>query len=291
MINVIENDVLKIEVNSLGAELSSIKTKKDGLEYLWQGDPSVWGRKSPILFPIVGKLKDNEYYIENEKYELGQHGFARDMEFQVEQQDKQILEYKLKYNEESLKKYPYKFLLTIIYELKENNLNIGYKVENLDSTDVYFSIGAHPGFNLPIINEEKLEDYYLEFDMLETVDSYQLNTENSVSLESIPFLDNEKVIHMTKDIFNKGAIILLDVKSDSLSLKSQKNSREICVKYDGFPYLGIWGQPDNSPFVCIEPWYGVADFEDTDKQYKTKRGIQKLEVSKEFNANYFITIK
>ncbi|GMQ60712.1 aldose 1-epimerase family protein [Vallitalea sediminicola] len=291
MINVIENDALKIEVNSLGAELSSIKTKKDGIEYLWQGDPSVWGRKSPILFPIVGKLKDDEYYIENEKYELGQHGFARDMEFQVEQKDKQILEYKLKYNEESLEKYPYKFLLTITYELKENNLNIGYKVENLDSTDVYFSIGAHPGFNLPIINEEKLEDYYLEFNMLETVDSYQLNTENSVSVESLPFLDNERIIPITKDIFNKGAIILLDVKSNSLSLKSKKNSREVCVKYDGFPYLGIWGQPENSPFVCIEPWYGVADFEDTDKQYKTKRGIQKLEVSKEFNANYYITIK
>ncbi|WP_304944122.1 aldose 1-epimerase family protein [Vallitalea guaymasensis] len=291
MINVLENDVLKIEVNSLGAELSSIKTKEDGLEYLWQGDPSVWGRKSPILFPIVGKLKDNEYYIENEKYELGQHGFARDMEFQVEQKNKEILEYKLKYNEESLKKYPYKFLLTITYELKGNSLNIGYEVKNLDSTDVYFSIGAHPGFNIPIMEEERLEDYYLEFDKLETVNKYELNTENSVSLESIPFLENEKVIPMTKDIFNKGAIILLDVESNSLSLKSKKSSREVCVEYAGFPYLGIWGQPDNSPFVCIEPWYGVADFEDTDKQYKTKRGIQKLEVSEEFKANYYVTIK
>ncbi|QUH27668.1 aldose 1-epimerase family protein [Vallitalea guaymasensis] len=291
MINVLENDVLKIEVNSLGAELSSIKTKEDGLEYLWQGDPSVWGRKSPILFPIVGKLKDNEYYIENEKYELGQHGFARDMEFQVEQKNKEILEYKLKYNEESLKKYPYKFLLTITYELKGNSLNIGYEVKNLDSTEVYFSIGAHPGFNIPIMEEERLEDYYLEFDKLETVNKYELNIENSVSLKSIPFLENEKVIPMTKDIFNKGAIILLDVESNSLSLKSKKSSREVCVEYDGFPYLGIWGQPDNSPFVCIEPWYGVADFEDTDKQYKTKRGIQKLEVSKEFKANYYVTIK
>ncbi|WP_273326764.1 aldose 1-epimerase family protein [Vallitalea guaymasensis] len=291
MINVLENDVLKIEVNSLGAELSSIKTKEDGLEYLWQGDPSVWGRKSPILFPIVGKLKDNEYYIENEKYELGQHGFARDMEFQVEQKNKEILEYKLKYNEESLKKYPYKFLLTITYELKGNSLNIGYEVKNLDSTDVYFSIGAHPGFNIPIMEEERLEDYYLEFDKLETVNKYELNTENSVSLESIQFLENEKVIPMTKDIFNKGAIILLDVESNSLSLKSKKSSREVRVEYAGFPYLGIWGQPDNSPFVCIEPWYGVADFEDTDKQYKTKRGIQKLEVSKEFKANYYVTIK
>ncbi|WP_193774312.1 aldose 1-epimerase family protein [Vallitalea guaymasensis] len=291
MINVLENDVLKIEVNSLGAELSSIKTKEDGLEYLWQGDPSVWGRKSPILFPIVGKLKDNEYYIENEKYELGQHGFARDMEFQVEQKNKEILEYKLKYNEESLKKYPYKFLLTITYELKGNSLNIGYEVKNLDSSDVYFSIGAHPGFNIPIMEEERLEDYYLEFDKLETVNKYKLNTENSVSLESIPFLENEKVIPMTKDIFNKGAIILLDVESNSLSLKSKKSSREVRVEYAGFPYLGIWGQPDNSPFVCIEPWYGVADFEDTDKQYKTKRGIQKLEVSKEFKANYYVTIK
>ncbi|GMQ64440.1 aldose 1-epimerase family protein [Vallitalea maricola] len=290
MINVLENDVLKIEVNSLGAELSSIKTKKDGLEYLWQGDPSVWGRKSPILFPIVGKLKDDEYYIENEKYELGQHGFARDMEFRVEQKNKEILEYKLKYNEESLKKYPYKFLLTITYELKGNSLNIGYEVKNLDSTDVYFSIGAHPGFNIPIMQEEKLEDYYLEFDKLETVNKYQLNTENSVSLESIAFLENERIIPMTKDIFNKGAIILLDVESNSLSLKSKKSSREVCVEYDGFPYLGIWGQPDNSPFVCIEPWYGVADFEDTDKQYKTKKGIQKLEVSKEFKANYYVTI-
>lgn len=291
MINVLENDVLKIEVNSLGAELSSIKNKKDGLEYLWQGDPSVWGRKSPILFPIVGKLKDNEYYIENEKYELGQHGFARDMEFQVEQKNKEMLEYKLKYNEESLKKYPYKFLLTITYELKGNSLNIGYEVKNLDSTDVYFSIGAHPGFNIPIMEEERLEDYYLEFDKLETVNKYELNTENSVSLESIPFLENEKVIPMTKDIFNKGAIILLDVESNSLSLKSKKSSREVRVEYAGFPYLGIWGQPDNSPFVCIEPWYGVADFEDTDKQYKTKRGIQKLEVSEEFKANYYVTIK
>ncbi|MCT4686626.1 aldose 1-epimerase family protein [Vallitalea sp.] len=291
MINVLENDVLRIEIDSVGAELSSIKTKKDGLEFLWQGDPSVWARKSPILFPIVGKLKDNEYFVENEKYELDQHGFARDMEFQVEPHDKEILEYKLKYNEESLKKYPYKFLLTITYELKGNSLRIGYKVKNIDSIDVYFSIGAHPGFNMPIMKEEKLEDYYLEFDKLETVDKYQLNTENNVSLESIPFLNNEKVIPMTKDIFNNGAIILLDVVSTSLALKSKNNSREVCVEYDGFPYLGIWGHSDNSPFVCIEPWYGVTDFEDTDKQYKTKTGIQKLEVSKEFIANYYINIK
>ncbi|GKX30685.1 LACX protein [Vallitalea longa] len=290
MINVLENDVLKIEVNSFGAQLSSIKTKKDNLEYLWQGDKKVWGRKSPLLFPIVGKLLDNEYYIDGKDYQLEQHGFARDMEFEVKEINKAKLEYTLLFNQVTLQKYPYRFLLTVTYELTDNSLSVGYKVKNLDSGDIYFSIGAHPGFNLPLHKEEKLEDYYIEFDIPETVDKYHLNNDFVISVDSMPFLDNEKIVPMTKDIFSEGAIILLDVKSNSISLKNKNNSKEVCIKYDGFPYLGIWGQPDNSPFVCLEPWYGVADFENTDKQYKTKKGIQKLKELEEFKSKYTISI-
>ncbi len=291
MISALESNLLKIEINTLGAELSSIITKSDATEYLWQGDPAVWKRKAPILFPIVGGVKDNEYYIGDNRYVLSQHGFARDMEFTLKGESDQSLVYELSYTEDTIAKYPYKFALTITYELKASCLHIGYQVKNLDADTIYFSIGAHPGFNVPLEQGESLEDYYVEFDQLETVDKYELTANNTLGVTGIPFLNNETHINLTKDIFDRGAIVLLDLVSDKLSLKSKKSNRQVTMAYEGFPYMGIWGMPNNSPFICLEPWYGVADFDDTDKQYKTKRGIQTLEVGQVFTANYSITVQ
>ncbi|QUI22482.1 aldose 1-epimerase family protein [Vallitalea pronyensis] len=291
MINVLENDVLKIEVNALGAELSSMMMKEDGTEYLWQGDPASWKRKAPVLFPIVGGLKDNEYYVDDKRYGLSQHGFARDMVFTLKEQSNQSLVYELMYSEETLTKYPYRFVLTIGYTLEGNNLHIGYQVKNLDTDTIYFSIGAHPGFNVPLEQGETLEDYYVAFDQPETVSRYALTANNTVGIKCIPFLQEEQQFHLTQDIFHEGAIILLDLVSNKLALRSNKSDKAIIIAYEGFPYMGIWGMPHRSPFVCLEPWYGVADFDDTDKQYKTKKGIQNLEVGEEFSARYTMTIE
>lgn len=291
MINTLENDLLKIEINTLGAEVSSITTKSDATEYLWQGDPDVWKRKAPILFPIVGGIKDNEYYIDDERYELSQHGFARDMAFTLKEESIHSLVYELTYTEETLVKYPYRFVLSISYTLEESSLHIGYEVKNLDTDTIYFSIGAHPGFNVPLEQGETIEDYYIELDQPERARRYALTENNTVGVNGIPFLNNEKCIHLTPNTFNEGAIILLDLVSDRLSLKSKKSNRQITMTYEGFPYMGIWGMPNNPPFVCLEPWYGVADFDDTDKQYKTKKGIQTLPVREVFKANYSITIQ
>lgn len=291
MINVLENDVLKIEVNALGAELSSMMMKEDGTEYLWQGDPASWKRKAPVLFPIVGGLKDNEYYVDDKRYGLSQHGFARDMVFTLKEQSDQSLVYELMYSEETLTKYPYRFALTIGYTLEGNNLHIGYQVKNLDTDTIYFSIGAHPGFNVPLKKGETLEDYYVAFDQPETVSRYALTANNTVGIKCVPFLQEEQQFHLTQDTFHEGAIILLDLVSNKLALRSNKSDKAIIIVYEGFPYMGIWGMPHRSPFVCLEPWYGVADFDDTNKQYKTKKGIQTLEVGEEFSAKYIMTIE
>ncbi|WP_242851368.1 hypothetical protein [Clostridium sp. DMHC 10] len=152
---ILQNELLKVEAVEKGAELTSIKTVKDGAEYLWTAKSDIWARHAPILFPIVGKVKNNTYRINDDTYTLSQHGFARDMNFEVMEGTSDKAVFKLTYNEETLSKYPYKFELIVKYELKENEIEASYKVKNVDSQEIYFSIGAHPGFNCPVVGEKR----------------------------------------------------------------------------------------------------------------------------------------
>lgn len=292
----LHNDILSIEAVEKGAELISIRTNKSNDEYLWTGDSNFWGRHAPILFPIVGKVKNDVYRIGEDTFSLTQHGFARDMEFEVAQKDNDSVVFRLLWNEETLKKYPYKFELRVQYKLSENNVEVLYNVKNVDESSIYFSIGAHPGFNCPVIGSDeenanlKFEDYYFEFKNRENVDIIHINESGLIKRNSAPFLYDSNIIRLNKQLFKKDALIFKNLSSDEISLKNIKNSKAVTLKFEGFPYLGLWSKPTGAPFVCIEPWFGHADYEDFDGDFREKDGILKVEPEEEFRCKYSIQI-
>lgn len=288
--NILENNKILININNFGAELCKIYSKENNKNYLWNGDSKYWGRYSPILFPIVGRLKDNETYINGQKYEMTQHGFARDMEFELVNKTVNSIEFSLQYNEETLKKYPYKFKLNIIYTLNDYNIDITWKVKNLDNKEILFGIGAHPAFNIPFNKEDILEDYYLSFKYKEHIKQYTLTGPYVSECKEIDKIEN---INIKPEIFKNDAIIYSGV--EEIIINSRKTQDKIKVCFKDFPYVGIWSKYnyDNSmaPFVCIEPWYGIADKIDTNKKFEDKFGLNKLNIDEEFKCTYSISIK
>lgn len=292
----LQNEFLKVEAVEKGAELISIKTVRDGAEYLWTAKSDIWARHAPILFPIIGKIKDNTYRINDNTYNLTQHGFARDMDFKVVENTNDKIIFKLTYDEETLAKYPYKFELMVKYELKDNKIEVSYNVKNVDNQEIYFSIGAHPGFNCPVIGgdtekeELKFEDYYFEFEKRETVSILPIDENGLLKESSAPFLYDSNIIHLKRELFKKDALIFKNLTSRKVSLKNIKNSRAVTVVFDGFPYLGLWSKPQGAPFVCIEPGFGHADFENFNGDFREKEGVLKLLSNQEFNCKYAIKI-
>jgi galactose mutarotase-like enzyme len=282
----LDNGILEAAIKSHGAELSSLK--KDGTEYMWQADKKIWGRHAPVLFPIVGRVKNNKYRVGQKEYELFQHGFARDMEFELTESGADFAVYRLKSSEDTLLKYPYNFQLDICYTLYGSSITEEYRVKNMYDKPIYFSIGAHPGFNCPLADGETVEDYYLQFEQSETGDRYYL--ENGLIARREAYLENTKVIPLTQQLFADDALIFKNLKSVEVALKSRKSNKFVNVRFAGFPYLGIWSKPGGAPFVCLEPWCGVTDSIDHSGILSEKEGIYSLEPGQEFRRQFSIEI-
>jgi galactose mutarotase-like enzyme len=292
----LENEFLTVLVAEKGAEITSLRGKKYNAEYIWTGDAAYWGRHAPILFPIVGRVKNNEYRVGNKTYKLGQHGFARDFDFRTVEKNNEKALFRLCWSGETLKLYPYKFELDVEYSLRDSTLEVTYTVKNTDSRDIYFSIGAHPGFNCPFINAETgavppgFEDYYLEFEKKETADTAKINSSGLIKSETEPFLDNTDRIPLSHSLFSEDALVLGNLKSRKVSLKNTKNDMGISFDFTGFPYLGIWSKPEGAPFVCIEPWFGHADYEDFDGDFSEKEGVIRLGTGQDFSCKFSIAV-
>ncbi|WP_081210227.1 aldose 1-epimerase family protein [Salegentibacter sediminis] len=286
----IKNEFLSIAVNPVGAELSSIKNLETGIEHLWQGNPEIWASQAPNLFPVIGILKNGEYNFEGKTYKMPKHGFVRHNEnIQLKTETENELVFELSYSEESLQHYPFKFNFEIAFKLKGKNLEVSHKVFNLDTKTMYFSLGGHPAFNAPLFENENYEDYYLEFDQKLDLRSYLLNEEGLVSERTKGILDNENKIWLKKDLFENDALIFKNITSKKVALKSKISGTVLSLEYPDFKNLGIWAKP-GAPYVCIEPWLGIADVEGTDQNLKTKEGIEQLEPGKFFEAGYTINI-
>ena len=270
----LENEHISIAVKEYGAELSSFKSKDSGVEYLWQGNPEVWAGQSPILFPIVGTLLDNKYTVDGVEYEMFRHGIARKRNFEVREKFGNHIIVAQSYNAESLKKYPYKYLFEIEFRLDGKKLTVTHKVKNVDKKTMYFSIGAHPGFNC------KIGDY-LEFEENETLVCEKITPDSILDGKHYPTLKNEKIIDITDDIFKDDALILSGMKSDTIYLKSNFRSPVIKFNFGKVPYLGLWAKP-GADYVCVEPWYGINDSTDKKADFSQKRGIISLEPGEEF---------
>ena len=291
MIYTLENENIRVVASSNGGELYSIKKINDETEYLWNGDERYWKYHAPVLFPIVGKVNGGKYKIDGIEYELPQHGLARTREFKLIEKSESRIVFELQYDEETLKVYPFKFVLRIGYTLMEYGVETSYEVINKDNKDIYFSIGGHPAYMCPINQGESFEDYYFEFDKVEKSSKILLNSNGLFTKNKELFMENSKELPLSIEIFKDDAIVFNDLKSNKISLKSRKSDKSVTMDFSGFPYLGLWTKPTGVPFVCIEPWFGHADYEDFNGDFKDKEGINKLAVGKSFKAAYLVTVQ
>jgi galactose mutarotase-like enzyme len=286
----IENEKLKIIINPKGAELQSIFNKEFGIEYMWSGDAAFWAKKSPVLFPIVGTLKNDTYFYNNKPYKLSRHGFARDMEFEVGDQQKESINFFIKNNENIFKNYPFAFEFIIKYTIDNNKLTVTYMLKNISEEELYFSVGGHPAFKVPIADNTSYEDYYLKFNNDESLSRWPISADGLIENKTQPVLSGTNILPLTKELFFKDALVFKHPASSVISLLSEKTNHGLNFNISGFPYLGIWAAK-NADFVCIEPWCGIADSADTDQQLINKEGINKLNAGEIFerswNATFF----
>lgn len=285
----LENDFLKVAIRQKGAELVSLYNKETHLEYLWSGNPAFWAKHSPVLFPIVGALKGNEYHYEGSSYNLNRHGFARDMDFELEAEGESDLTFLLKSNANTQQVYPFEFRLRITYTLHQNELSVQYKVTNHDSKDLYFSVGGHPAFRVPMTDETQYTDYYLEFNETEDFNRWPLAEGGLIDVKPEPVVENNNRISLSHELFAEDALVFKHLKSTSVTLKSDQVPYQLKFDFEGFPYLGIWAAP-KAPFVCIEPWCGIADSVTHDQQLATKEGIHRLTAGEIFKRTWKVTL-
>lgn len=288
----LKNKYLSVKINELGGELNSVKDKVYNLEYIWQAKEDIWPNHSPVLFPIIARLFDGKYYVDGREYRLEKHGIAPSSYFNVVDVEKNFVKLQLKYDELSLTKYPYKFNFNIMYKLDDNKLNVGFYVENLDDKDIYFSVGGHPAFNCPLFKDEKMEDYFIQFKDKERLETYVMD-DNIKMLTKKKQIVGDKIdkLQIGYQLFEKDTVIFEDIKKKMISLKSKNHNKEIRIKFDDFPYLAIWSKRKPNglhPFVCIEPWYGLPDFNDGPYELSQKPGITRLKKSQSFSCSYSI---
>lgn len=278
----ISNSNLTAQINHFGAELFSLKNSENK-EYIWEGNPAFWGKHSPVLFPIVGTLKNNSFQFKDSEYHLSRHGFARDMEFELIKKSENSATFLLISTIETKKVYPFDFELQICYALDENKLNIDYKVINKNDSIMPFSIGAHPAFALP----KPFEEYSLDFEYIETLMSYELENDLlSDKFSTIEMIENQ--VPLSYSLFEKDALIFKKLDSKSITILENKKPL-LRVRFDTFPNLGIWTK-SNAPFLCIEPWLGYSDTVHSSGNILEKEGVQLLEAKKSLQCNFTIEI-
>ena len=286
---ILENEVLRVEVAPRGAELQSIVNKIFGMEYLWNGNPLFWAKRSPVLFPIVGNLKNNTYFYQGKPYELPRHGFARDMEFEVEKQNPGSITFLLRSNAETKLKYPFDFEFRIRYQLMGDELSTEYLVSNTGSNILLFSVGGHPAFKLPLTADTQFADYFLKFEEIENLARWPITKEGLLQTQPIPVLEEKNRLNLQKSIFYQDALVFKYPASGEVSLHSAKTPHGIRFQMGEFPFLGLWSAKE-ADFICIEPWCGVADSVNSNQQLESKEGIEKLSAGKIFSRQWRVQV-
>lgn len=283
----LENEALKVEIDSFGAEIKSIKRVSDDREYMWCGDPKYWGRTSPVLFPFVGAPRNKEYRYEGKTYAMGQHGFARDMEFELELSEQGSIWFVLSSTEETYAKYPFHFKLHIGYALRENEVRVLWKVENTDSRPMYFSIGAHPAFLCPIHGEGDKLGYGLKFGGLTDELHHHGNTpEGMAVMEDEVLALTDGAVRFTPGFFDKCTYMVEGAQTGEVSLLDRDGEAYVTVRFDA-PLFAVWSpEGKDAPFVCIEPWYGRCDAVDFEGSLAERAYENELAPDGAFTASY-----
>ena len=286
----LENEILKVSISDHGAEIRSIIRKDDGKELMWQADPAFWGRTSPVLFPLVGNYYQKKSIYNGKTYEMGQHGFARDMDFALVLKDEENLAFELKSDASTMEKYPFDFLLRISYRLVENTVNVRWQVKNVNDTRMYFSIGGHPAFNCD------LNTYSLRFEKvgecLNEIKAAVISSDGSGCLsEQVDLYKlNEGLLPMSDSLFDKDALIIQDNQADAVTLIDEYDNDVLTLIWQA-PLFGVWSPvKKQAPFVCIEPWYGRCDRVGFNGQLSEREYSNELDAGEEFDESYCIVV-
>ncbi|WP_313630164.1 aldose 1-epimerase family protein [Enterococcus devriesei] len=284
----ITNDFLEATINEKGAELVSLRANE--IEYIWQADPQYWGRHAPILFPFVGRLKDNQYSYQGKTYPMGQHGFARDKEFKVLEQTKEKVTLVLTSDEETKKVYPFDFSLTVSYEIWGEGVRIRFDVENTGEEEMIFALGGHPAFNIPLTDELQFDDYFIAFSPQKSRVKIPLDGPFT-NLDQKTIGQTNTNIQLSRGLFKEDALIYETRGLNAYTLGSEESSHSVTLAYNNIPYVGLWSPyPAEAPFVCIEPWWGFADTVDSNGRLEDKEGMNRLAGNEHFKTEFSITV-
>lgn len=287
----IENELATAKINTHGAELISFILKETGREYMWNADEQYWKRTSPVLFPFVGKVNQGSYIHKGVTYPMSQHGFARDMEFDLNFKEDTEICFQITETEETKKVYPFDFVLTVGYELKGTELFVKWTVRNEGAEEMFFSIGAHPGFMCPINAGEKQTDCVLRFDKKEGFVYGLINEEGLLERDSNYLTLDNGELPIDVSLFDEDALIIENNQVHGVAIADSSRKSYVTVKFDA-PLVGIWSPPKKqAPFICIEPWYGRCDRFDFTGELGEREWGNALAPGAEFKAGYSITIK
>lgn len=292
MIYTIKNDFLEAKVDSLGAQLVSLKGK-NGFEYLWVGDPKYWGGQAPVLFPIVGALRGGKTKIGGAEYEMRQHGFARHREFTLEKEEESALSLKLSSDFETKKMYPFSFSLTVTYALEGSGIKTSFQVENIGDKVLPFSVGGHPGFNVPVNEEAAFEDYTICFEKPESQKCPAIDTSCAlIDWEKSTYtLENECKIPLQHSLFYEDALIFEHLNSQKVSVINESTGHGVTMDFTGFPMLGVWSAKNDGPYVCLEPWTGCATLTTESDEFEEKKNTTFLPAGGKVEYSFTVAVR
>lgn len=286
----LENDFLRATFATKGAEWKSLQEKVHGFEFLWQADPQFWGKSAPLLFPIVGSLKDGSYEYHGKRYSLPRHGFARDKEFRIKEQEPWRVVFALESDDSTRAVFPFDWTLEVEYRLWKRVIHTTFRVCNRGEDPLYFSIGAHPAFRLPFVGDGEFEDGFLDFEFSEPLTRWLLNEQGLLSGDTRPLPHAGKSLVTTRSLFSEDAVILKHPRSSRVTLRQRDSNWSLSMEYPGFGFFGIWTAP-GAPFVCLEPWCGVADSVSSTGRLEEKEGIEQLGPGQIFTRGFSITLE
>lgn len=287
----LENDELKLEISDLGAELVSLIDKKTDKEYMWCRDPKFWGKCSPVLFPFIGRCLDKEYTYKGVTYPMTIHGFASGSTFEVEKESENTASFTIRDTEETLKMYPFKFTFKVMFKLEGRKITVSFMVQNETDGEMYFMLGAHPGFRCPIDENEKRSNCFIQFPGLDEVSSRGVELPCGLVNEVYTVFElNDGFLPISDHLFDGDALLFEDQGITKVSLAGPDKKPFATVTMDA-PVYGIWSHPaPGTPFVCIEPWLGLCDSLDTDKKLENRAHVNHLEKGESFETFYTIEI-
>ena len=290
MIYTISNNLVSASISSMGAELYSLYSLLNDIEYLWQGNPNIWSSRSPILFPIVGRLKESRYELDGENYSICIHGFAKQMEFSVISHSDRSITFSLSHNETTLISYPYYFELQIKYTLEGNQLKKEHIVINHGDEEMFFELGGHEGYAVALFPEENMKDYYLDFGDLDSLEIYTADQSGLINKEQSSLPLSAGHLHLDMELFRNDFLTLNKVKNNEVTLANSKNQHRITVSFADFPYLGIWTKniTSDSNYICIEPWSSLPDGNYLDYDLKCKEGVRVIKPNSQEKLSYII---